>query len=172
MISNNYLKTVCLLIYLASLIFACQSPTPPNIELEPSYNATADTKHFTERLEKHLKAVSDQDLATLKSTLSPEGDMILILPQSPMRTKVEEFMSFHEEWFQDTTWSFEPKILHTDVHPEMGIAIVESLYSEPERNGKPYYNKMLISYALRKMDGEWYIVKDHACSIEKSTDIN
>lgn len=129
-----------------------------------------DKEGFTALLEKHLRSVSERDLNTLAGTLSPQGDMILILPQSPLRTKSSEFMDYHREWFQDTTWNFETKILTSDVQNNMGIAVVEALYSEPERDGKPYFNRMHVSYGLRKMNGNWYVVKDHASSIEKSTD--
>ena len=41
---------------------------------------------------------------------------------------------------------------------------------EPERDGKPYFNRMHISYTLEKQNGQWYVIKDHASSVEKSTD--
>ena len=81
-------------------------------------------------------------------------------------------MDFHREWFKDEAWSFETKILNTEVGETMGIAITEIVYREPERNGVPYFNRMIVSYALKKIDGSWYIIKDHASSIEKSTDTN
>ncbi len=48
------------------------------------------------------------------------------------------------------------------------MATTEFLYKELERNGKPYFNKMIVSYTLEKTDGNWYIIKDHASSIEKT----
>lgn len=144
-----------------------------NLEQQNTSNAVEqpDKEGFTALLEKHLRSVSERDLSTLEGTLSPKGDMLFILPQSPLRTKSSEFMDYHRAWFQDTTWSFETKILETNVEQDMGIAVVEAVYSEPERDGKPYFNRMHVSYALRKMDGNWYVVKDHASSVEKSTDI-
>jgi len=29
---------------------------------------------------------------------------------------------------------------------------------------------MIVSYDLKKIDDKWYIIKDHATSVEKSTD--
>ena len=52
----------------------------------------------------------------------------------------------------------------------MGIAHTEIMYREPERDGKPYFNRMAVGYALEKIDGRWYVVKDQMCSLEKSTD--
>ncbi len=123
-------------------------------------------------MQKHLDAVSNRDLATLKSTLSPEGTMYLILPQTEMTSTVDEFMEYHEEWFADTTanWTFETKILNTAIGDSLGMALTEIMYREPERDGKPYFNRMMVSYDLKKSENNWYVIKDHASSIEKSTD--
>jgi|GEM_PF-1570780 len=129
---------------------------------------TDNEQRFVERMQEHLEAVSNKDLTTLKSTLSPEGDMQLILPNTEILYSVEKFMEYHQAWFQDTTWTFETKILSTEIGEKVGIAITEIMYREPERNGKPYFNHMVVSYALKKIEGQWYIIKDHASSIEKA----
>jgi len=136
-----------------------------DIKLSES-NVIENKKGFTKTLEKHLSAVSNKDLVALKSTMSPEGKMQLILPGTEIINSVDSFMTFHDEWFQDTTWTFETKILNTEIGDKMGIGI----YREPERNGEPYFNKMIVSYGLEKIGEKWYIIKDHASSIEKSTD--
>jgi len=125
---------------------------------------------FVATMQKHLDAVTNRDLATLKSTLLPTGKMQLILPSTEIIDSVSGFLDYHEAWFQDTMWSFETKILNTDIGEQFGIAIVEIVYSEPERDGKPYFNRMNVSYALEHNDGKWFIIKDHASSVEKSTD--
>lgn len=127
-------------------------------------------KLFKQTLVKHLNAVTNKDLIALKSTMSPKGNMQLILPDTEILYSVDEFMKFHTNWFKNQNWTFETKILNTKVVDELGIAIVEIVYREPDRNGKPYSNRMIISYALEKIEGNWYIVKDHASSVEKSTD--
>jgi len=136
-----------------------------------TFDSTKNESLFVETMQKHLDAVSNKDLETLKSTLSPKGNMQLILPQTKITNTADEFMKYHEAWFaMDNSWAFETKILNTEVGQEYGIAITEIVYSEPERDGKPYFNRMYVSYALQKIDNAWYIIKDHASSIEKSTD--
>lgn len=125
---------------------------------------------FHAQLKTHLDAVSNKDLITLKETMSPEGEMQLLLTGSEIISSVDSFLLFHEEWFQDTTWTFETKILNMDVGRDIGMATVESLYKEPDRGGQPYFNRMKISYVLKKYDDEWYIISDHATSIEKTGD--
>lgn len=125
---------------------------------------------FKTTMQKHLDAVSSKDLISLKSTMSPKGNMQLILPSEEIINSVDKFMEFHENWFELPNWTFETKILNTEIGEIYGIAIVEIVYREPERNGKPYFNRMTISYTLEKINNQWYIIKDHASSNEKSID--
>ena len=84
---------------------------------------------------------------------------------------VDGFMNYHSEWFGiPAKWTFETEILNTEIKEDLGIAITQIIYREPERNGEPYFNRMIVSYALEKINGKWYIIKDHASSVEKSTD--
>lgn len=149
------------------LIFSCMNPT--NVEHSDNQKKLNE-KDFIMTLQKHLDAVTNKDLATLKSTMSPEGKMQLILPGTEILNSVDSFMDYHREWFQDPYWTFETKILNTEIGEKIGIAITEIIYREPDRNGLPYFNRMVVSYGLEKIDGKWYIIKDHASSIEKSTD--
>ncbi len=119
-------------------------------------------------LQKHLDAVTNKDIKTLRSTLVPEGDFYFIMPQSEIMTRASDFAAFHEKWFQDTTWTFETKILDMNIGREIAFAVVEIIYREPERNGVPYFNRMAVSYGLKKINGNWYVAKDQACSLEKT----
>ena len=121
-------------------------------------------------MQTHLDAVSNRDLATLEATLAPHGDMQLILPGSEIQASAEAFMEYHRAWFAAPDWTFETCILNTKAGPRFGMAITEIIYREPERDGKPYFNRMTVSYVLEFIDGKWYVIKDHASSIEKSTD--
>lgn len=155
---------------IAILLTACS--TPPKPEGSKPIDAAVNRKAFVSKMQQHLNAVSNKDLATLESTLSPDGNMQLILPGAEITHTAKEFVDYHRTWFQDTTttWSFETKILNTEIGDDIGMAITEIVYREPERDGKPYFNRMIVSYDLKKVAEEWYIIKDHASSIEKSTD--
>lgn len=165
--SNRILLPGISILICLALVMGCTQPAAKTETEEPKISQEALDASFTQTLQQHLNAVSNKDLEILKATLSPKGDMQLILPASEITNTTEAFLDMHEAWFQDSSWTFETKILHTDIGQEMGIAIVEVMYREPDRNGKPYFNKMAVSYALRNMAGNWYVVKDHACSLEK-----
>lgn len=150
------------------LLFACQTKEEP----KPTKTSSEENKAtFIQALTTHLDAVSQRDLPTLEATLSPKGDMHLILPQSKMTSTVKGFMDYHRAWFEGGgEWTLDNKIVYTNVGEDLGFAVVEAVYKEPERDGKPYFNRMNVSYSLKKMDGKWYVVKDHMCSVAKSTD--
>jgi len=159
-------KTIILLSTILLFISSCtEKEENKSIDKEAHEE---NVKEFTSTLQKHLNAVSNKDPKTLRSTMSPDGKMQLILPSSEILYSVDSFMVFHESWFEDTTWTFETKIINTEVGEKLGIGITEVIYREPERNGAPYFNRMIVSYALEKKEDKWYIIKDHASSIEKT----
>lgn len=125
-------------------------------------------KEFKETLQRHLDAVSNRDIETLKSTLHPNDKIYLMLPNDSIKTKSKEFIDFHVEWFKATNWTFETKILYTEIGENSGLGVVEATYKEAERNGKPYFNRMCVSYTLEKVEKKWYIIADHASTIEKT----
>lgn len=127
-------------------------------------------KMFVSTMQRHLDAVSNRNLSILESTMSPDGKMQLILPGTEIIDGVSGFMEYHKEWFKDSTWTFETKILNTNLRDNFGMAVTEVVYREAARNGEPYFNRMIVSYDLEKIDGKWFIIKDHASSVEKSTD--
>ncbi len=154
--------------------FSCTEPSPMEKVIDPNEAAAihaANKKDMESLMKKHLDAVTNRDLATMESTLTPNKDMQLILPGSEIITSNEGFMDYHREWFAvDTAFNFKTEILNSEVNDNLGMAITQVIYSVPDRNGEPYFNRMIVSYDLEKIDGNWYLMKDHASSIEKSTD--
>lgn len=167
----NYNKNrlIILILVVSQLFVSCnQKEKQSDVNTENELNNEA---LFVETMQKHLDAVTNKDLVALKSTLSPNGNMQLILPQTEITNTVTDFIQYHKEWFSmEAPWTFETKILNTEIGQDFGIAITEIIYREPERDGKPYFNRMHVSYALHKINNQWYVIKDHASSIEKSTD--
>lgn len=153
-----YWLTTFALLFAGIIIYSCNQPAK-------GADNQAESRAV---LLKHLEAVAGKNLTALEETLSPEGEMYLILPNSELSTTAKQFLSFHEEWFQDTSWTFEPKIVLFEAGDQLAAATVEVMYREPDRNGKPYFNRMMVSYVLKNYGGKWYVIKDHACSIEKS----
>jgi len=152
---------LCILV----LQMACSKPLK-----NTQTNKNNDEHYVILTMQKHLTAVSTKNMTALAETLSPNGEMQLILPASEVNDSVAGFLKFHEEWFKSSNWAFETKILNSKVGTQLAMVVVEAIYREPMRNGQPYFNRMTVSYTLEKIDGHWYVIKDHASSVEKSTD--
>ncbi|MBR9922240.1 MAG: hypothetical protein GYB31_15485 [Bacteroidetes bacterium] len=153
-----------LLTVFCCLIIACQPIEPPGLPPLPDDTTEADSL-----LEVHLKSVREKDLETLTQTLPPaDYPMQLILPDGTRMETAGAFLDMHREWFKDTTWTMETKVLFSDRKGDYTISVVESVYREPDRNGNPYFHKMYITYALKQFDENWLVVMDHASTQEKS----
>jgi len=159
------LYTICF----SLLTLSCK--TEPNKSREAvTPNPALNKEMLLATMNAHMKAISNRDLKALKSTLSPNGNMQLILPGMEIIETVDGFTEYHREWFESEDWTVEYDILNSEVGETMGMVVMAFTYREPERDGAPYFNRMVISYDLRKIDGKWYVIKDHASSVEKSTD--
>lgn len=163
-------KIICFKLLVVSLVVFsisscdCKSKDTQENEISEKENEGL----FKTALDKHLKAVTDKDFTALKATMSPNGNMELIQPSAEIVYSVDGFMNFHQEWFNVPNWTVDIKILSTAIGDKIGVATTEFYYQEPERNGKPYFNRLIVSYTLEKINDNWYIIKDHASSIEKT----
>ncbi|MCB0705537.1 MAG: hypothetical protein KDC34_09525 [Saprospiraceae bacterium] len=146
------------------LTIGCQPIEPPTPPPAPT-----DTEAFTAALENHLATVRNKDYESLVNTL-PEREypMQLILPDGTRMQTVGEFLDMHQEWFQDSSWTMDTQILFADRQGDYGMAVVEAMYREADRGGKPYFHKMYITYALKEFEDKWLVVMDHASTVEKS----
>lgn len=156
----------CWLVVVGFLV-AC-GPAQEADEAPAATTASGKDENFTKVLEQHLAAVGSKDFDQLKLTVPQTGELVWILPNGASFMKAEEFLQNHEEWFQDTSWTMTTRIVQSDWGTDHGTAIVEADLREPERNGKPYFHRMYISYGLKKMNDGWKVVLDHASTIEKS----
>ncbi|MDW3212245.1 MAG: nuclear transport factor 2 family protein [Reichenbachiella sp.] len=154
------MKTVFVFITCATALFSCRSTV-----LDIEKRAVQDT------IERHLDAVANRDINHLKGTIPEKGQLLLILPGQEILNTTEAFLDYHLEWFEDNSWTFESKIIHVQAGAFFGMAVVEVLYKEPDRDGKPYFNRMIVSYDFEKQNGKWVVIKDHASSIEQSSNL-
>ena len=71
------------------LLFSCEDPQPEVAEMVPVPDNEANCRNL---MEWHLKALAEKNLAMLESTLSPDGEMQLILPSDEIAYGTEYFM--------------------------------------------------------------------------------
>lgn len=163
------MKNFALLVLISILAFSCSNTSEPTISPEKE---AARLEACKKVMNDNLSAVSARDLEKLKSTLSPDGRMYFLMDGMKNIDSAEDYMKFHEGWFADTTtkWTMDFEILNSELGPKYAHMTVQGMYREPDRNGKPYYNKMMMSYVLEEDNGKWSVIRDHASSVEKSTD--
>ncbi len=164
---KHSLKIVSVLFFLLFSVFNGQANNESKSDPDKIVNLSTNEQQFIATMQKHLNAISNRDLESLSSTLSPSGQMQLILPGTEIIEGIDGFLAFHEEWFEDKSWTMATKIVSTEIGKTIGLAVTEAIYKEPLRNGKPYFNRMSVTYVLRKEAGKWYVIKDHCSSIEK-----
>jgi len=140
-----------------------ETPAPSQQELDKA-NAAA----FHNALRGHLEAVQNKDLKALKKTMAPDGTMHLIRPLTPVVYDTESYLHYHKNWFKDENWTVTAAITDSEVGKEMGMAVVDLMYKEAERDGKPYWHQMTLSFGLKKYDDQWYVISDHSSSVKKS----
>lgn len=129
-----------------------------------------NVENFEETLNAHMTAISNRDLDALAATMHPDGEMQLVLPDQEVMRGAQAFLDFHKTWFKSDNWTVEGKIVDSRVGCEVGTALTEQMYREPERDGKPYFNRMTVTYVLEKVDDKWVVIRDHAAWTERSTD--
>lgn len=76
--NSRTIQFVTLFVFLATLLSSCTSATKKPID----HKAVQEQNEllFTKTLQTHLTAIEHRNLDSLKSTLSPTGEMQLILP--------------------------------------------------------------------------------------------
>ncbi len=152
------------------LVFLFISCDIKNNKVQDTIDPKRNETEARATLQKLLTSIENKDLESLKTTMAPTGEMELIIPGRAITYTVDEFVALHQNWFKDTTWTMQTNILNLKVDQNIGFATTDAMYKEPERDGKPYFNHMIVSYVLKKTNNKWYVIKDHACSLKKSTD--
>ncbi len=156
-------KKILIIVLLFILIGACSQNKKEVMEVNKKQNV----EEFTSVILKHFSAVENKDLEALKLTMSPKGNMELIQPGIEIINSVDGFLEFHKNLFSIPNWTIKFKLISKNVGTRIGVVTSEVIYKEPERNSKPYSNRLVVTYTLEKTENVWYIIKDHASSIEK-----
>jgi len=130
------------------LIAACtkQSNTPN----QSDYDAT---------LKIHLDAIQNHDLTALLSTV--HDSVTLIFPNGSRLKSKKEFASFHQNWFNDSTWTLSPAILNTIKSDSVSYSLIRYQYNDIDSMGtriNPRSNYLLLIFK-QGADG-WKLVHD------------
>src|SRR5689334_19544395 len=108
------------------LIAAVISCTTRNASNHPDYDAT---------LKIHLDAIQNHNLQALLSTV--HDSVTLIFPNGQRLKSKQEFSDFHQNWFNDSTWTLRPAILKTIQSDSVSYSSIQYQYSDVDSTGTP-----------------------------------
>ena len=124
-------------------------------------NAQSQEKcNFDCTLIKHLTSIQSRNYELLESTITPDKEMTFILPNGQYFEDPLTFKKLIKEWFADTAWTFEYKIIRKFHSNSLGYALLLIDYNEADRNGKPYHLDHYLSLVFQKKGERWYLVHD------------
>ncbi|MCL2349848.1 MAG: nuclear transport factor 2 family protein [Defluviitaleaceae bacterium] len=115
---------------------------------------------FESALNLHLKAISDRDFESFKNFLCPEHNCIVILPNGHKIEGYNEVLDFHKDWFADSDWSIECKILDAFSISDAGYALLDVVYQDIDADNMPYKLAYYLSMIFTKAGGKWILLRD------------
>lgn len=121
---------------------------------------SATSPNFDDALRVHLNAVTSRDIAALEPTLSRSDELILIFPNGSMTRTKAEYLSFHREWFAETSWRMEFTPEWTRVSGHTAQALLSTRYRDTAADGSAIDNRGLLLMTFELQDGAWRLVTD------------
>ena len=120
---------------------------------------TSDRPDYDATLKIHLNAIQDHDLSALLSTV--HDSVTLIFPNGQRLKSKKEFATFHQNWFNDSTWTLSPAILKTIKSDSVSYSLIQYQYNDIDSMGariNPRSNFLLLVFK-QGPDG-WRLIHD------------
>jgi len=148
---NRYTKTS-----LCSLIFVCALLIGSTINAQETEPVE---KSFDETLSEHLDAVINHKLQNYIGSLSKEN-ISMILPNGKLMATIEDIKTMHQEWFAESGWTFEYKIIRKSETEEMAYALLDVDYYNLDEQNTRDYRPFFLVVVFEKENGEWKLTHD------------
>ncbi len=102
-------------------------------------------------------------MTAFKNNLTRHKTLYTIVQNGHAFTTPEELVAVHEEWFRDSSWIWEGKVVHKVVGKDMAMAVIKYRYRANEKaDGFETY----LTYVFALEDGEWRIVHDQNTALD------
>ncbi len=123
----------------------------------PAAKASECATSFAEVMSRHLNAIQQRDLVAYMSTIAPDDDLLMILPDGSSWDTRQAIEQGHQQWFSDTSWVFDAELVKQNVQSQFALTVYRVSVNRPERPGQPFLLSMLFAPAE---DGCWYLRHD------------
>ncbi len=117
--------------------------------------AAPKTRTFSAALEEHIAAISTHDVERFVATLAREAEPRAIGPSDTMIEGAEALRKTHAEWFATADWTFSPREVWRHEGTDMGIALFDVAYAEPDGE-----HRFLLSFVFVREAGGWRFLYD------------
>lgn len=119
----------------------------------------ASPSSFEAAVERNLAAVSKRDYDALAHTITSGDRLLLIFPDGRITFTRAEYLSFHREWFADTSWTMKFERIAADVSGSYGHALYRTTYDgDGSGPGQPRSSYLTLGFRLE--EGQWRLLHD------------
>lgn len=105
----------------------------------------------------HVTAILERDLDAYRATLGNYDGKMMILPDGNVWDTTAEVVEGHVQWFADSSWTFDHRLVHTLASDSFGLAVHEVRVNRPEQPGEPFLLSMLFA---PDTTGCWTLIHD------------
>ncbi len=113
---------------------------------------------FEESVKKLLQAIEKKNIKALSQLLPTEGPIAAIMCDGTVLEDTQDYLDFHEEWFDDEQWSITHEIVFSEESPQMGYSVVETEYFDKDDDVGSYSLVMFTTCIMRHVEGKWILV--------------
>ena len=110
---------------------------------------------FSGALEEHIAAISAHDIDRFVATLARGYKPRAIGPSDTVIEGTQSLRATHAEWFSSRDWTFRPREVWRHEGSDMGIALFDVAYDEPEGA-----HRFFLSLVFVRENGGWRFLYD------------
>ena len=118
---------------------------------------------FDTALNAHFAAITNRDLPAFKSHLSLGETLYTVVQNGHAFKTPAETIAIHEQWFQDTNWTWKAAVVHKVVGADMAMALVRYTY-QPNQATMPFETWLV--YVFQLQEGSWRIIHDQNTALD------
>ena len=109
---------------------------------------------FKDALQQYFDSINKKNLNSLKKFLPESGPMAGVMCDGTILDSVEDYLDFHQEWFEDEAWSITHDVVFVEESSEMAYGVAEGDYFDKDEEGNPYSMSLITTCIMRKVDGQ------------------